>query len=139
VREAVRVYESLGATVKQLSLPHGKYAVALTTSSPLRGLQQSGPYDGVHYGYRPTSGKSPPNWTPAEGIGAGRRRAALEELDIRWCGCIAAAGPRVSAESEATHHAGRYASAPATTSYYKKPGVRRLIGRISTGRLPRSI
>src|SRR5262249_33395651 len=28
VREAVKVYESLGATIKDISLPHGKYGVA---------------------------------------------------------------------------------------------------------------
>ena len=53
VREAVRVYESLGATVKQLSMPHGKYAVATYyIIAPCEASSNLARYDGVHYGYR---------------------------------------------------------------------------------------
>ena len=53
VREAVRVYESLGATVKWLSLPHGKYAVAVYyIIAPCEASSNLARYDGVHYGYR---------------------------------------------------------------------------------------
>ena len=53
VREAVRVYESLGATVKWLSLPHGKYAVAVYyVIAPCEASSNLARYDGVHYGYR---------------------------------------------------------------------------------------
>jgi aspartyl-tRNA(Asn)/glutamyl-tRNA(Gln) amidotransferase subunit A len=53
VREAVRVYESLGATVKQLSLPHSKYAVATYyIIAPCEASSNLARYDGVHYGYR---------------------------------------------------------------------------------------
>jgi len=53
VREAVRVYESLGAKVKQLSLPHSKYAVAAYyIIAPCEASSNLARYDGVHYGYR---------------------------------------------------------------------------------------
>jgi aspartyl-tRNA(Asn)/glutamyl-tRNA(Gln) amidotransferase subunit A len=53
VREAVRVYEQLGATVKEVSLPHSPYAVAtyylVATAEASSNLAR---YDGVHYGRR---------------------------------------------------------------------------------------
>ncbi len=53
VREAVRVYQSLGATVKELSMPHGKYAVATYyIIAPCEASSNLARYDGVHYGYR---------------------------------------------------------------------------------------
>ncbi len=53
VRAAVRIYESLGATVKWLSLPHGKYAVAVYyIIAPCEASSNLARYDGVHYGYR---------------------------------------------------------------------------------------
>jgi aspartyl-tRNA(Asn)/glutamyl-tRNA(Gln) amidotransferase subunit A len=58
VREAVQVYKSLGASVKELSLPHGKYAVATYyIIAPCEASSNLARYDGVHYGYR--SGVSP--------------------------------------------------------------------------------
>jgi len=53
VREAVRVYESLGAQVKQVSLPQSKYAVATYyIIAPCEASSNLARYDGVHYGYR---------------------------------------------------------------------------------------
>ena len=53
VREAVEVYESLGATVKEISLPHGKYGVATYyIIAPCEASSNLARYDGVHYGYR---------------------------------------------------------------------------------------
>lgn len=53
VREAVRVYESLGAVVRELSMPHGKYAVAAYyIIAPSEASSNLARYDGVHYGYR---------------------------------------------------------------------------------------
>jgi aspartyl-tRNA(Asn)/glutamyl-tRNA(Gln) amidotransferase subunit A len=53
VRAAVRVYEGLGATVKELSLPHSPYAVAayylVATAEASSNLAR---YDGAHYGRR---------------------------------------------------------------------------------------
>ena len=53
VREAVHVYQSLGARVKDLSMPHGKYAVATYyIIAPCEASSNLARYDGVHYGYR---------------------------------------------------------------------------------------
>ncbi len=53
VREAVRVYESLGAKVVELSMPHGKFGVATYyIIAPSEASSNLARYDGVHYGYR---------------------------------------------------------------------------------------
>ena len=53
VREAVRVYQSLGAKVKEISLPHSKYAIATYyIIAPSEASSNLARYDGVHYGYR---------------------------------------------------------------------------------------
>jgi aspartyl-tRNA(Asn)/glutamyl-tRNA(Gln) amidotransferase subunit A len=53
VREAVRVYESLGAAVEEVSMPHSKYAVATYyIIAPSEASSNLARYDGVHYGYR---------------------------------------------------------------------------------------
>ena len=53
VREAIRVYESLGATVKEVHLPHSKYAVATYyIIAPCEASSNLARYEGVHYGYR---------------------------------------------------------------------------------------
>jgi len=53
VREAIRVYESLGATVKQVSLPHSKYCVATYyIIAPSEASSNLARYDGVHFGHR---------------------------------------------------------------------------------------
>ena len=53
VREALRVYESLGAKIKDISLPHSRYAIAtyyiIACCEASSNLAR---YDGVHYGYR---------------------------------------------------------------------------------------
>jgi aspartyl-tRNA(Asn)/glutamyl-tRNA(Gln) amidotransferase subunit A len=53
VREALNVYKSLGAELKEVHLPHSKYAVAtyylIATSEASSNLAR---YDGVHYGHR---------------------------------------------------------------------------------------
>ena len=53
VREAVKVYQSLGAVVKDISLPHGKYAIATYyIIAPSEASSNLARYEGVHYGYR---------------------------------------------------------------------------------------
>jgi aspartyl-tRNA(Asn)/glutamyl-tRNA(Gln) amidotransferase subunit A len=53
VRAALKVYERLGATIKEVSLPHSPYAVAtyylVATAEASSNLAR---YDGVHYGHR---------------------------------------------------------------------------------------
>jgi aspartyl-tRNA(Asn)/glutamyl-tRNA(Gln) amidotransferase subunit A len=53
VRDALRVYEALGATVVDVSLPHSPYAIAtyylVATAEASSNLAR---YDGVHYGHR---------------------------------------------------------------------------------------
>ncbi len=53
VREALKVYEGLGATVREISLPHSPYAVAayylVATAEASSNLAR---YDGVHFGHR---------------------------------------------------------------------------------------
>ncbi len=53
VHEATRVYQSLGATVSELSMPHGKYAVATYyIIAPCEASSNLARYDGAHYGHR---------------------------------------------------------------------------------------
>jgi aspartyl-tRNA(Asn)/glutamyl-tRNA(Gln) amidotransferase subunit A len=53
VREAISVYQSLGATVRDVSLPHSKYAVATYyIIAPCEASSNLARYDGVHYGHR---------------------------------------------------------------------------------------
>ena len=53
VREAVRVYESLGAKIKEVSLPHSSYGIATYyVIAPSEASSNLARYDGAHYGYR---------------------------------------------------------------------------------------
>ncbi len=53
IREALRLYESLGATIKEVSLPHSRYAVAtyylIATAEASSNLAR---YDGMHFSRR---------------------------------------------------------------------------------------
>ena len=53
VREAVRVYESAGATIKEVSLPHSKYGIpAYYIVAPAECSSNLARYDGTIYGHR---------------------------------------------------------------------------------------
>ncbi len=53
VREAVKVYQSLGAAVSDVSMPHSKYGIATYyIIAPSEASSNLARYDGVHYGYR---------------------------------------------------------------------------------------
>ncbi len=53
VREALRIYESLGATLHDVELPHAKYGIATYyIIAPCEASGNLARYDGIHYGYR---------------------------------------------------------------------------------------
>lgn len=53
VNAAIEVYKSLGAEVKEVALPHGKYGVAAYyVIAPSEASSNLARYDGVHYGFR---------------------------------------------------------------------------------------
>ncbi len=59
IEEAVRVYENMGVHIKEISLPHTPYAVAvyyiIATAEASSNLAR---YDGVRYGYRSTGAEN---------------------------------------------------------------------------------
>jgi aspartyl-tRNA(Asn)/glutamyl-tRNA(Gln) amidotransferase subunit A len=53
VRQAIDAYRSLGAEIREISLPHSKYGVAAYyVIAPSEASSNLARYDGVHYGYR---------------------------------------------------------------------------------------
>ena len=53
VRQAIKDFESRGASVHEISLPHSKYAIATYyVIAPCEASSNLARYDGVHYGYR---------------------------------------------------------------------------------------
>ncbi|MGH7139393.1 MAG: amidase family protein, partial [Pirellulales bacterium] len=83
VREAVKVYQSLGAKVKEISLPHSKYGVAAYyIIAPSEASSNLARYDGVHYGYR-TDEKAMQTDMAAERarFEASGGRQAIEQMD----------------------------------------------------------
>lgn len=53
VREAVRIFESLGARTVDISLPHSQYGIATYyVIAPCEASSNLARYDGVHFGYR---------------------------------------------------------------------------------------
>jgi aspartyl-tRNA(Asn)/glutamyl-tRNA(Gln) amidotransferase subunit A len=53
VRAALKVYQSLGGTIKEISLPHSPYAVAVYyLVANAEASSNLARYDGVHYGHR---------------------------------------------------------------------------------------
>jgi aspartyl-tRNA(Asn)/glutamyl-tRNA(Gln) amidotransferase subunit A len=83
VREAIGVYRSLGATVRELSMPHSKYGVAAYyVIAPCEASSNLARYDGVHFGYR-TDEKTMTAELEAQRTQLDRRgdQAALTALD----------------------------------------------------------
>jgi len=83
VRDAIKVYQSLGATVKDISLPHSKYGIAAYyIIAPSEASSNLARYDGAHYGYR-TDEKAMLAELAAErkDLEAKRDEQGLEDLD----------------------------------------------------------
>jgi aspartyl-tRNA(Asn)/glutamyl-tRNA(Gln) amidotransferase subunit A len=83
VREALRVYESLGAKLIDISLPHAKYAVATYyIIAPCEASSNLARYDGAHYGYRTDEKRMHAELARERAaLEAAGNRAAAEELD----------------------------------------------------------
>ena len=83
VRVAVDVYRSLGATVQEVSLPHGKYAVATYyIIAPCEASSNLARYDGVHYGYRTDAQKAAARLeAERKALEQAGDRAGLDNLD----------------------------------------------------------
>ncbi|MBT4694185.1 MAG: Asp-tRNA(Asn)/Glu-tRNA(Gln) amidotransferase subunit GatA [Planctomycetaceae bacterium] len=53
IEEAIRVYESLGATIKQIEMPHASYGIATYyIIAPCEASSNLARFDGAHYGHR---------------------------------------------------------------------------------------
>ncbi|MDO6443774.1 Asp-tRNA(Asn)/Glu-tRNA(Gln) amidotransferase subunit GatA [Marinobacter sp. 2_MG-2023] len=81
VRNAVKEYEKLGATVKEVSLPHAKLAIAAYyVIAPAEASANLSRFDGVRYGYRcddPRDLSDLYTRTRAEGFGGEVKRRIL--------------------------------------------------------------
>jgi aspartyl-tRNA(Asn)/glutamyl-tRNA(Gln) amidotransferase subunit A len=83
VQEAVDVYRSLGATIRQVHLPHSKYAVAAYyIIAPSEASSNLARYDGVHFGYRtPEQAMRAQLEAEQSALRRAGNQAALEDLD----------------------------------------------------------
>ncbi|HTN34265.1 MAG TPA: Asp-tRNA(Asn)/Glu-tRNA(Gln) amidotransferase subunit GatA [Marinobacter sp.] len=81
IRGAIKEYEKLGATVKEVSLPHAKLAIAAYyVIAPAEASANLARYDGVRYGYRCEAPKDLTDLytrTRAEGFGPEVKRRIL--------------------------------------------------------------
>lgn len=81
IRNAVKEYEKLGATVKEVSLPHAKLAIAAYyVIAPAEASANLSRFDGVRYGYRcenPQDLNDLYTRTRAEGFGSEVKRRIL--------------------------------------------------------------
>ncbi len=83
VREAVRVYQTLGARVREISLPHSRYAVAafciLASGEAFANLARC---DGIHYGRRADEAAVLADWNAqSRALEARHDQQALDHLE----------------------------------------------------------
>ena len=83
VREALRVYQTLGARLVEVSLPHSKYAIATYyIIAPCEASSNLARYDGVHYGYRTDEAAMLAELAAEQrALAAQGEAAALDDLD----------------------------------------------------------
>jgi aspartyl-tRNA(Asn)/glutamyl-tRNA(Gln) amidotransferase subunit A len=134
VAKAIDTYRSLGAEIREVSLPHSKYGVAAYyVIAPSEASSNLARYDGVHYGYRT-------NQTETLAELAAERKQLLESGDAKAAGELDAALVRMYRRTRAEGFGpevkrrimlGTYAlSAGYYDAYYLKAlKVRRLIRR----------
>jgi aspartyl-tRNA(Asn)/glutamyl-tRNA(Gln) amidotransferase subunit A len=132
VRAAVEVYRSLGATITDVSLKHGKFGVATYyVIAPCEASSNLARYDGVHYGHRTDEKKLVATLAAerAEAVKAGRSADAIDNPLVRMYRQSRAEG--FGAEVKRRIMLGTYAlSAGYYDAYYLKAlKVRRLIRR----------
>jgi len=134
VRDAVRVYQSLGAKIRDISLPHSKYAIATYyIIAPCEASGNLARYDGVHYGYRTDEPAMLAEWNAQrrqlEAAGDPRALDKLDSTLVRMYRRSRAEG--FGAEVKRRVMLGTYAlSAGYYDAYYLKAlRVRRLIRR----------
>lgn len=83
LRDAIAVYKSLGAEIREIHLPHSKYAVATYyLIAPSEASSNLARYDGVHYGFRSENFKAGDmidmyEATRGEGFGAEVKRRIM--------------------------------------------------------------
>ena len=132
VREAIEVYRWLGATIREVSLPHSRFGVAAYyIIAPCEASSNLARYDGVHYGYRSDEATMLRDLAEERrALEAAGDTAALDELDtplVRLFRRTRAEG--FGPEVKRRIMLGTYAlSAGYYDAYYKKAlQVRRLI------------
>lgn len=82
VRQAVGVYRTLGATIREIHLPHSQYAVATYyIIAPSEASSNLTRYDGVHFGYRTDQRAMMAQWEAEAALRRADNQAIAEALD----------------------------------------------------------